>query len=440
MGAMNETTQDPQGVDDPALLAEIEAEFAELTREIERISAMPRSIAPQKQQLVEALRASWRTRLDERGGKERPEWRQRLDTTIGKAIDRLLEDGIQENPDGSLGFALRGDTLQSEGGPVMRGLLEGFAHMLEERFPAPGKAPPPAPDAPPPNPLQALFGNLGHAFAGVLKTAIQNVNMTPQGATAKVGDGVDISATTSSDPSAAGTANISSKADFGFGGDQKLSTTFEFDSRTNTSVTPVEAEGTPPAPKSGAQVAAGAASNAFFQQLIAGFGQALKTAVTPKPTELPAAPPQPASATDVPPDATSPVGTTPPLGATSATTTPPASPLAGLGQLLSQALLRAMGPNAGPIVLQAAQPTTTPVPGAASAAGAPDPAGTTTADPHAATPTDAPPTSGSAPTSPAAEANTAAAPPEEPKAPTLQIDFAGLLAQLLGGGKKPPGT
>ena len=123
---MNETTMEPEGLDDPALLAEIEAEFAELTREIQRISAMPKNAGPRKSELLEALRQSWRERLVSRGG-DRPEWRKKLDETIGRAVDRLLEDGIVENADGSLGFALRGDTVQNEGGPLLRGLLDGLS-------------------------------------------------------------------------------------------------------------------------------------------------------------------------------------------------------------------------------------------------------------------------------------------------------------------------
>jgi len=401
MPAMNEITLDPQGVDDPALLAEIEAEFAELTREIERISAMPRSMAPEKGKLIEALRSSWRSRLDVAGVKDRPEWRQRLDTTIGHAVDRLLETGIQENSDGSLGFALRGDVLQAEGGPVIRGLLEGFANMLEERFPAPDKAPPPAPDAPPPNPLQALFGNLGQAFAGVLKTAIQNAGTAAAGAVVKVDQDGQV---TSAPPAQANPD--ATKIDLGLSGEHKLSTSFAFDSRgapepaTDAAATPTQA--TPPSP-------AAVATNAFFQQLMQGFGQAIKTAVQPNPQPPAAATPAPASA---PPHAT---------GATGATPPPQASPLAGLGQLLSQALQRAVGPGGAPIVMHAVQPTTP----------APDGSAETTATPAGPSTSE---TTATASTEPPANS------PEVPKAPTLQIDFAGLLSQLLSGGKKPPGT
>lgn len=428
MGPMNETTTDPQGVDDPALLAEIEAEFAELTREIERISAMPRSMAPEKGKLIEALRASWRTRLDGANVKERPEWRQRLDATIGHAVDRLLEDGIQENPDGSLGFALRGDTLQAEGGPVIRGLLDGFAHILEERFPSPDKAKPqPAasPDAPPPNPLQALMGNLGQAFAGVLKSAIQNVgqNLDQLGTGAKTslktGEGVDINVT--SKPLETIESGVA-KADVGVATDQKIVTSIEFDSRISTKTRTLSNEEAVKAPPSAASTAAGAATNAFFQQLMQGFGAAIKTAVSPQtvqaPTEPAAAkvePADPNAAQPAPQAAPQTTQTTQAAQSGAAAGAQP-NPLAGIGQILAQALQRAISPNTPPVVLQAVPPQATPVP-----------------------PSDAP-SEGSDAAPQAAPEGPKAAAPEEAKAPTLQIDFAGLLSQLLGSVKKPPGT
>src|SRR5690349_10319966 len=125
---------DPLGLDDPALLAEIEAEFAEMTQEIQRISMMPRSAAPDKSRMIEALRDSWKKRAGAVG--DRPEWRKKLDDVIGKAVDRLLDDGLTENADGSIAFAFKGDTLTEAGGPVIRGLMESFAHILEERFPS----------------------------------------------------------------------------------------------------------------------------------------------------------------------------------------------------------------------------------------------------------------------------------------------------------------
>jgi len=427
MRAMNETTHDPQGVDDPALLAEIEAEFAELTREIERISAMPRSMAPEKGKLIEALRASWRTRLESAEVKDRPEWRQRLDVTLGNAVDKLIQDGIQENADGSLGFSLRSDTLQAEGGPVIRSLLDGFAHILEERFPTPDKAAPqpaPNPDAPPPNPLQAFMGNIGQAFAGVLKSAIQNVGQNiDQLSAANAGgakatlkaEGVDINVTTKP---LVMTEDGVTNADVGIATDQKIVTSIEFDSRVSTKTRAVPNDASPDAPKpSPASVAAGAATNAFFQQLMQGFGQAIKTAVSPQ--QAPAASPaaaQPVTAGStqdgVQPQPSDAQPSAAPTGAAQPDATQAgaqANPLAGIGQILAQALQRAIGPNAAPVVLQS-------VPKPASEASDSAPATTDAPPPETATT------------------------PEAPKTPTLQIDFAGLLSQLLGNVKKPPGT
>ncbi|HRE91623.1 MAG TPA: hypothetical protein PK095_21065, partial [Myxococcota bacterium] len=258
---MTQTTTEPEGLDDPALLAEIEAEFAELTAEIQRISAMPASVGPRKSELLEALRASWRERLKLKTA-DRPEWRQRLDDTIGRAVDRLLEDGLVENADGSIGFALRGDTIQSEGGPLMRGLLEGLSNMLTEKFPPPG---PDASKEAPANPLQGLLGGLGQVLAGALKSAVSQVGaqssvQVPTGA----GDMKIVVKPASSTDGAAQSGKAVDMGAVDFSGEQELKASFEVDTRKTGGG----------APSTGTE--------AFFQQLFAGLGQAVRQAVTPQ--------------------------------------------------------------------------------------------------------------------------------------------------------------
>jgi len=429
------TTGSDEGLDDPALLAEIEAEFAELTKEIERISAMPRTMAPQKSQLVEALRASWRERLEARG--DRPEWRQRLDRTIGHAVDRLLEEGIQENPDGSLAFALRGETLQQEGGPLMKGLVEGFAHMMMEKFPAPGTAKVEAPDAPPPTPMQQILGSLGHTLANALQNAVKQfgAGVTP-GSSATVGFGggemkVDVQARPP-EPTADG---VGQKATFALEGEQDLSASFEIDTRKqreaarSADASAAGASETSPAQTGdgGASSTAGDASgessgaaaepsggapspaaNAFFQQLFAGLGQAVQQALAP------------------------------------------ASGSGGLGQLVTQAIAKAFSPPAAstpPASPAAAAPATADAAATASADAAP---ASTDVKPTPATSTDAPATTDTAPGTAPIDAAPAEVAPEVPmltatesnpkgESPaTMQIDLAGLLGQLLGSIKQPP--
>ncbi len=388
---MNEhpSNPDPQGLEDPALLAEIEAEFADLTREIERISAMPSAMAPQKSKLIEALRASWREKIKTHG--DRPEWRQRLDDTVGRAVDRLLESGIQENPDGSLAFALRGDVLQAEGGPLMRGLLDGFVHILEEKFPPPDatKADPVAAA----NPMQALMGTLGQTLAGVLKNALQNVKAPDASGASTVkteaGD-LGMKITQSDIDTKGGSANT----DVAFAADKKLSATFELNTKVSSR------EGSEPKSTATATTT-NPGANAFFQQLLAGVGQALQQATKPgRPPEAKAEP----APTDAPPEPVKP-----------AAKGPATVDVGNIGQTLLAALQRAMGPNAGGVVKATEVPKPTPTEGEAK-------------------PAEPPTEAAAAPTEPAPEAADA-----PPKPASLQIDFAGLLQQLLGG-KKPPGT
>lgn len=443
---MNGTTMEPEGLDDPALLAEIEAEFAELTAEIQRISAMPSHVGPRKSELLEALRASWRERLKAKTG-DRPEWRQKLDETISRAVDRLLEDGIVENADGSLGFALRGDTIQSEGGPLLRGLLDGLSHMLTEKFPPP--APPSAAQGgsaagsaaqagAPANPLQGLLGGLGQVLAGALKSAVAQVGAQVPGGLSKLGgttveaklptDGGELKVVVKPAEPASGPAVPGTAVDIGavdFHGEQKVAASFEFDSRQHTKAEPEGPAATGASP--GAAAPGGAGPNAFFQQLFAGLGQVMRQALTPQPA------PQPQAAEPTPPAAPGQDGAPQPEGTT---TTPPTqaapqpapSPFGGLGQLFFDAIQKAFTPPA---------------------------AGTSPAPPPQGSEQVAPET-GAEPT-PAAEA-TAEAPPEaasneamnvripqvnaenkpegEP-APALNVDLAGLLRQVLGSIKPP---
>ena len=392
-----------EGLND-ALLAEIEAEFAELTREIERISAMPRTMAPEKSKLLAALKGSWKSRLDTHG--DRPEWRQRLDATIGKAVDRLLEDGLTENADGTLAFNLRGETLQAEGGPVLRGLIDGLVHLLEEKFPAGGAAPaavatePGGPagaaDGTPVGsgaPMQALLGGLSQVFAGALKNALQKATTLP---TSGAGPSVDVRVTPG------GGVDTSAQ--------ETISASFEIDTRKQPTApageaAPQEAAGdgasgasaadskaaSGPPPKAAAE--AGAAANAFFQQLVQGFGQVVQQAVTPRPAA-----------------GEKPTGAAPP------------NPLAGLGAILTQVLTRASAP---PSPAKATGAETTPTP-PADANAKPATSSDTEARPTAAQPTDSVPSG-------------TATPSDDSKGPVVKIDFAGLLGQLLGN-KKPPGT
>lgn len=451
---MNGTTMEPEGLDDPALLAEIEAEFAELTAEIQRISAMPSQVGPRKSELLEALRASWRERLKAKTG-DRPEWRQKLDETISRAVDRLLEDGIVENADGSLGFALRGDTIQSEGGPLLRGLLDGLSHMLTEKFPPPtppgaaqggSSAASAAQGAAPANPLQGLLGGLGQVLAGALKSAVAQVGAQVPGGLSKLGDttveaklpadGGELKVVVKPAEPASGPAVPGTAVDIGavdFHGEQKVAASFEFDSRQHTKTEPEGQAATGPDGQAGPVGQAGSSAgvggpNAFFQQLFAGLGQVMRQALTPQP----APPPQPAEPT--PPAAPAPDGAPQAQGVASAQSAPapaqPApSPFGGLGQLFFDAIQKAFTPPA------AGTSPTPPPQGSEQAApetGAePTQAAETTAE------TTAEATSNEAMSVRIPQVNAENKPEGEP-APALNVDLAGLLRQVLGSIKPPP--
>lgn len=440
---MNETTMEPEGLDDPALLAEIEAEFAELTAEIQRISAMPSHVGPRKSELLEALRASWRERLKAKTG-DRPEWRQKLDETISRAVDRLLEDGIVENADGSLGFALRGDTIQSEGGPLLRGLLDGLSHMLTEKFPPPtppGSAQGDAAagatqNATQANPLQGLLGGLGQVLAGALKSAVAQVGAQVPGGLSKLGDTtveaklptdggelkvvVKPAAGISAEPVAPGTNVDIGTVDFH--GEQKVAASFEFDSRQHTKAEPEDPTATSASP---GQAPSGAGPNVFFQQLFAGLGQVMRQALAPQPTTPQA--PQPA-----PPQEAAPAsdGAASPQPAPAPPQTAP-SPFGGLGQLFFDAIQKAFTPpaqGAGTTPAQSPEPTAT-----ASPTGS-EPMPTTEPAPATEAPVEVPSTEAMNVRIPQVNAEDK---PEGEPAPALNVDIAGLLRQVLGSIKPP---
>jgi len=432
---------EPEGLDDPALLAEIEAEFAELTAEIHRISAMPSNTGPRKSELLEALRASWRERLTARTG-DRPEWRQKLDDTISKAVDRLLEDGIIENPDGSLGFALRGDSLKTEGGPLLRGLLDGFSNMLSERFPAPTT--PASPEAVAANPLQSLLGGLGQMLAGALKSAVAQVGAQASGSTTP-------GSVTAEHPTDGGNVKIVVKPAANQGGDQvvkpgetldggrvefkgdhEVAASFEIDTRSPPGETPTDVKGSETA-STGPANPASATPNVFFQQLFAGLGQAVRQAITPVAPPAPAQPttptadtPQPQADGAEPADAATPTGAPPASGATP----PPApSPFAGLGQLFLNAIQKAFtppDPNAAPPThappAPAQQPTdTTAAPAEPEPSPEATPPSTDDTTPPESVP-DVPPMKVKIP-----QVNAENPPAPGDPTPALNVDLAGLL-------------
>ncbi len=384
------------GLDDPALLAEIEAEFAELAQEIARINAMPREAVPVKAKLLEELKRQWRERIAKRGDK--PEWRERLDQTLTVAIEALLEHGLQENPDGSLGFALRGDVVQEHGGKVMRALIEGFQNLLTERFPVVPPAAPTASTTPGAAP-GAAASNILQTLMGAFASAVQKVKLPEPEVATTVAPGAG---------STTGTVEI---------GDagavlQPMSASVSFSSKASGEGAAGGPEAAAPAPDVGAAGTARPTNNAgqaIVQQLMQAFGQALKPMLARSlVTPAPAAPPAPVQPAVTPEEATTvvmpegapipPAPPSPPVAeaAPAPNLTQVAGGLAGLGQWLQATLQR----GGGNLSVPSAPPQAPP---AGSAPGAP----------------------------PAPDAPPAAV----PKAASLNIDFAGLLQSIFKGAK-----
>ncbi|MFO0747242.1 MAG: hypothetical protein U1F43_16485 [Myxococcota bacterium] len=324
---------EPQRLEDvdPAVLAEIEAEFASITQEIQRISAMPRSSAPKKAELLKQIRADWKAKSESRSP-DRPEWRQRLDTAVDAAIDKLLVDSLVDMPDGQIGFQLRGDSMQTEAPPIIRALLDGlFANWQERLKPAPGQ---------PPNPFAPILTSLGamlsQAFSGI-----------------KVGG----------TPAAAEDAKGATHLDVGL--EQPLEAHVKFSSEgppvlttgplpeapsADAAATDASDAAKADAPKSDAPNSDAPKSDApnsdvpksdapksdvgreFFAQLMGGLGQMLQRSLAAKPSAPTASEPTPTPAPTTATTATTPTATAPseptPTPTDSATAPPTATPAA----------------------------------------------------------------------------------------------------------------
>lgn len=296
---------EPQRLEDvdPAVLAEIEAEFAAITQEIQRISAMPRSSGTRKAEMLKAIRGDWEKRAAERSP-DRPEWRKRLDAALDQAIDKMLVDSLVDLPDGSVAFQLNSNTMQSEAPPLLKALLDGIIATWQEKLkPAPGQAP---------SPFAGIVTSLGQ----VLAQAFSAIKLpTPGGATGTDATGA---------PSAEGAAQpVPTKIDVGFeqpieahvklatnqapvvtldagAGPVTLTDDAGASSPTATPTPPTEPAPTTEAPQSEAPKSD--VGRDFFAALMGGLGQVLQRSFAKPPEAAPAAapPPPPTSGTPAP--------------------------------------------------------------------------------------------------------------------------------------------
>lgn|GEM_PF-37296 len=134
---MSDTISVPADVDAALaqeVMGEIDAEFAELEAEIQRIAELPTTAAPEKVALLAALREKWRARLKERAEEaekddKRPPWRKRIDKVLEGAIEEILEDQ-EVDLDGNLAFKLESATVQKHAPAVMQALASGLGEAL----------------------------------------------------------------------------------------------------------------------------------------------------------------------------------------------------------------------------------------------------------------------------------------------------------------------
>jgi hypothetical protein len=118
--------------EDADLTAELDAEFADLNREIERISSLPQEWAKEQQvQQLTKLRDDWLVKAREH--KDRPQWQRKVEEALGSAFEKILRDGTQVGFDGKMSFRLNQDSLGTHGTPVLGTLLEGLSEVLAEK-------------------------------------------------------------------------------------------------------------------------------------------------------------------------------------------------------------------------------------------------------------------------------------------------------------------
>lgn len=130
-----------------SLFPSIAEEFADLERELQRLTALPTGTEEQRNALALALRLmgdEWRKKTAARG--EVPEWRRRFDDSVAQAIDGLLQDGVGPAPDGSNQFHADSALVVRHLQPVMAALTEGLKSNLVSKF----AKRPDGPTAPPP--------------------------------------------------------------------------------------------------------------------------------------------------------------------------------------------------------------------------------------------------------------------------------------------------
>ena len=123
---------DELDLSDDDLLAELDAEFAELTSEIDRITALPQEWAKETQiQQLTMLRDEWLKKAREK--KNRPQWQAKVEEALSAAFEKVVRDGTTVDLDGKMSFKLDQQTLGKEAMPVLQALFQGLTQTLAEK-------------------------------------------------------------------------------------------------------------------------------------------------------------------------------------------------------------------------------------------------------------------------------------------------------------------
>jgi hypothetical protein len=126
----------------------IDDEFAELQKEIERVSALAPTVGASAGvmsliQALQGLKAHWDQKLQQRF--DGPKWRRKVDEAIGIALAKILQVGQSVDRQGNLGFHLGGDTLTKAAQPVVEAALGGLEQAFVDKWlPKPGEPQPQA--------------------------------------------------------------------------------------------------------------------------------------------------------------------------------------------------------------------------------------------------------------------------------------------------------
>jgi hypothetical protein len=137
---MSSNNHEQQPPIDPALLASIDAEFAELERELAALESLPEGGAGTGDptglvSTLQTLHTEWSKRIEDKP--DRPVWQRRLDDILRRALGRLLRAGQTIDAHGNLGFALDNKTLNAVLPDVAAEAQKGLEQSFIEKWTKP---------------------------------------------------------------------------------------------------------------------------------------------------------------------------------------------------------------------------------------------------------------------------------------------------------------